>query len=445
MPTVNLLPSSRLSMRAAARHLSCLPHRHQVRTVFNVDSAGTDAGFQSMGKATAVCEAMKQQTRRRFMRVCLAAGLGVPVMQAGGKQKEDTAPSQSGVPRRRNKTSPVLPGTATIDPTTFEPAYLQLHRNGELRRRGQELWQRMRPCRLCQRTCGVDRLDGKAGFCQATSQLYISSCQPHFGEEPPLVGRGGSGTIFFTHCGLRCVFCINHEISLEGEGSPRRIEDLAQMMLRLQRWGCHNINVVTPTHYAAHIVLALDKAAAQGLRLPLVYNTCGWERLDILEQLDGIVDIYLPDIKYASGDMAVKYSTCVPPDARFAHSEVGKRYTPTKAYPELTQMALLEMHRQVGDLEVDSEGIASRGLLVRHLVMPGHLAGTGDIMKFISREVSANTFVNIMPQYRPCGETDASSSLSRSLTAEEFESALEIAAASGLTRLDNRKRKFMVW
>ena len=370
------------------------------------------------------------------MRVCLAAGLGVPVMQAGGKQKEDTAPSQSGVPRRRNKTSPVLPGTATIDPTTFEPAYLQLHRNGELRRRGQELWQRMRPCRLCQRTCGVDRLDGKAGFCQATSQLYVSSCQPHFGEEPPLVGRGGSGTIFFTHCGLRCVFCINHEISLEGKGRPRSIEDLAQMMLRVQRWGCHNVNVVTPTHYAAHIVLALDIAAAKGLRLPLVYNTCGWERLDILEQLDGIVDIYLPDIKYASGDMAVKYSTCVPPDIRFAHSEVGKRYTPTKAYPELTQMALLEMHRQVGVAKPARDGLMYRGLMIRHLVMPSGVSGSKAVIEWIAQKLPKDTYLNIMSQYTPTYRAHEYPAIARRITRAEYSEAVQAASKAGLTNVE---------
>ena len=366
----------------------------------------------------------------------MAAALGVPAISGGCKKKEETSPSQPDTHGRQNKTPPLSEGIATIDPTSFEPAYLRLHRSGELKRRGEELWKLMRPCKLCQRTCGVDRLDGKAGFCQATSQLEISSWQRHFGEEKPLVGKGGSGTIFFTHCGLRCVFCINHEISLEGKGIPISIEDLAQIMLMLQRWGCHNINVVTPTHYSPHIVLSLDIAAAKGLRLPLVYNTCGWERLEILEKLDGIVDIYLPDFKYASGDMAVKYSTCVPPDIKYAHSEVGKRYSPTEAYPELTKMALLEMHRQVGVGKPASDGLTYRGLMIRHLVMPSSVSGTKEVIGWIARNLPKDTYLNIMSQYTPMYKAHEYPEIARRITREEYSEAIQAAKEAGLTNVE---------
>jgi len=379
---------------------------------------------------------MKQQSRRQFIGSCLvAAGLGVPAIIGGCKRKE-TSPSQSCNPGQQNKTPPAPERITTIDPASFEPAYLRLHRSGELRRRGEELWKRMRPCRLCQRTCGVDRLDGKAGFCQATSQLVISSWQRHFGEEEPLVGKGCSGTIFFTHCGLRCVFCINHEISLEGKGIPVRIEDLAQMMLILQAWGCHNINVVTPTHYSAHIVLALDIAAAKGLKLPLVYNTCGWERMDILKKLDSIVDIDLPDFKYSSGDMAVKYSTCVPSDIKYAHSEVGKRYSSTEIYPELTKMALLEMHRQVGVAKPASDGLIYRGLMIRHLVMPSGVSGTKEIIGWIARNLPKDTYLNIMSQYTPMYKAHEYPAIARRITRKEYSTAIRAAREAGLTNVE---------
>jgi len=240
--------------------------------------------------------------------------------------------------------------TAKIDPV-FEPAYLKLHRTGELKKRGQELWNIMKSCRLCPRECKVNRLAGEKGFCQATSELVIVSYHPHFGEERPLVGRGGSGAILFTHCGIRCVFCINWEISQGGMGKPVSIEDLAQMMLHLQRMGCHNINLVTPTHYSAHILLALDIAASKGSRLPLVYNNCGWERLEILKRLEGVVDIYLPDFKYWDPKMAAKFSSGA------------------ENYPEVTKKALLEMQRQVGVAKTSQDGLMYRGLMICHLVM----------------------------------------------------------------------------
>ena len=213
---------------------------------------------------------------------------------------------------------------ATATGSKFEPAYLKLHETGELKKRADELWAIMKSCRLCPRRCGVNRLKGMSGVCRAPgTTLVISAFHPHFGEERPLVGMGGSGTIFFSHCNLRCAFCQNYEIALLGRGDERSIDEFARMMLRLQEIGCHNINLVTPTHYSAHILKAIDVAAGRGLRLPIVYNTSGWERLEIVEMLDGIVDIYLPDFKYWDSGMSAKYSAGA------------------ESYPEVTGKAIL--------------------------------------------------------------------------------------------------------
>lgn len=260
----------------------------------------------------------------------------------------------------------------------FEPAYLRLQRSGELKKRADALWSMMSACRLCPRECGVNRLRGERGFCGASAELYISSFHPHFGEEQPLVGRGGSGTIFMTHCGLRCMFCINWDIAHEGNGSRSTIEQFAEMMLALQRRGCHNINIVTPTHYSAHVIKALNIAASKGLRLPLVYNTHGWERLEVLRLLDGVVDIYLPDFKYAQGEMAAMYSSGA------------------QSYPEITKQALIEMHRQVGVAIPAADGLMYRGLMIRHLVMPNNVSGTREVLRWISQNLPKNTYVNIM-------------------------------------------------
>ncbi|GAB4372978.1 MAG: radical SAM protein [Calditrichia bacterium] len=282
----------------------------------------------------------------------------------------------------------------------------------------------MKACRLCPRECGVNRLAGEEGFCQASARLKIASYHPHFGEERPLVGRGGSGTIFFSNCGLRCVFCINWEISQGGEGDYCEIEDLANMMLALQRRGCHNINVVTPTHYSAHIVLALDVAAEKGLRLPLVYNTCGWERLEILKLLDGVVDIYLPDYKYADGKMAAKYS-----------SEAD-------TYPELTQAALLEMHRQVGVAKPAEDGLMYRGLMIRHLVMPNGVSGTREVIRWIAEHLPKDTYVNLMSQYRPMFKAYHYPEIARRITRQEYEEAVQWAREAGLSNLDIQGYRF---
>jgi putative pyruvate formate lyase activating enzyme len=308
-------------------------------------------------------------------------------------------------------------GTARIDPD-FEAPYRRLHKSGELKKRGQELWNIMENCELCPRECGAARLDGDEGFCEGSSQLEITSFHPHYGEERPLVGKGGSGTVFFTNCGLRCVFCINWQISQGGEGSPRSVEDLADMMLNLQEQGCHNINIVTPTHYSAHILLALDLAAGNGLRLPLVYNTCGWERPEILEKLDGVVDIYLPDFKYAVGAMAAKYSS----DA--------------KTYPEMTKAALLEMHRQVGVAKPARDGLMYRGLMIRHLVMPNGVGGSKRVVEWIAENLPKDTYVNIMSQYRPVYKAFDYPEISRRIKREEYEEVVDRARELGLTNLD---------
>lgn len=300
----------------------------------------------------------------------------------------------------------------------FEPGYLSLHRSGELKRRGEQLWAMMESCELCPRMCGVNKMKGEKGFCDANSQLEISAFHPHFGEEKPLVGKNGSGTIFLTNCSLRCVFCINWEISQGGQGSERTIDEFAQMMLTLQRRGCHNINFVTPSHYSPHILLAVDRAASWGLKLPLVYNTCGWERVEIMKLLDGIVDIYLPDFKYADGEMAARYSS-----GAFA-------------YPEITKKALLEMHRQVGIAKPADDGLIYRGLMIRHLVMPNNASGTKKVIDWIAENLPKDTYLNLMSQYQPVYKASDYPKISRRITREEYTTAINHARKAGLTNLN---------
>jgi putative pyruvate formate lyase activating enzyme len=308
--------------------------------------------------------------------------------------------------------------SAAIDPD-FEPAYSRLHTTGELKRRAEELWQSLEKCELCPRGCGVNRLKGKTGFCHAPGvKLFISAFHPHFGEERPLVGKGGSGTIFLTHCNLRCVFCQNYEISQLGRGYERSIDELAKMMLRLQEIGCHNINLVTPTHYSAHILKALDIAAERGLKLPIVYNTCGWESVSILKTLDGVVDIYLPDIKYADSEMSAKYSS--------------KAFS----YPEITKEAILEMHRQVGVAKPAKDGIMYRGLMIRHLVMPNNVGGSEEIVEWIAENLPKDTYLNIMAQYNPCYKAYDYPEIARRITRKEYTQVVNRAKELGLCNLD---------
>ena len=301
----------------------------------------------------------------------------------------------------------------------FEPAYLSLHESGELGKRAERLWTIMESCQLCPRKCGVNRHEGVSGFCHSPgATLVVASYHPHYGEEAPLVGRGGSGTVFLTHCNLRCVFCQNWEISQLGRGTDSDVIELAAMMLALQEFGCHNINLVTPTHYSALILIALDIAAAAGLRVPIVYNTCGWERLEILEILDGVVDIYLPDFKYWAGDMSAKYLSGV------------------EDYSDVTKEAILEMHRQVGVAKPNEEGIMERGLMIRHLVMPNDVGGSEQIMEWIGENLPNDTYVNIMAQYTPYWKAYDYPEISRRITEDEYRKVVEKARDVGLTNLD---------
>ncbi len=294
-----------------------------------------------------------------------------------------------------------------------QPAYLGLT-EGALRERAEGLRALASPCRLCPRACGVHRDRGERGFCQAGLAAWVASFGPHCGEEGVLVGEGGSGTIFFSGCVLRCLFCQNATISQLGEGEELRVADLARIMLHLQELGCTNVNLVTPTHQAPQIVAALSLAREAGLRLPLVWNCGGYESVEALQLLAGIVDIYMPDFKY--GDDAAAASLSAAPD-----------------YVERAQEALREMHRQVGDLVVEN-GVAVRGLLVRHLVLPHGIAGSEAVFRYLAREISPQTFVNVMAQYRPAHRARERAELARPITRAEHEAALALARRFGLDR-----------
>lgn len=298
-----------------------------------------------------------------------------------------------------------------------EASYSALYRTGALRERVERAEALLERCRLCGRRCQVNRLQGEEGKCRTGSKARVSSFGPHFGEEAPLVGQRGSGTIFFAYCNLRCVYCQNFTISQLGEGYEVEADDLANMMLSLQRRGCHNINLVSPTHVVPQILAALEVAAGRGLVLPLVYNTGGYDSLETLELLDGLVDIYMPDMKY-SDDMT------------------GQRLSDVVDYPAVNRAAVKEMHRQVGDLEVDDNGVAVRGLLVRHLVLPHDLAGTAETARFLAEEISPNTYLNVMAQYRPYYRAREFRQLSRRINPKEYREALEMALSAGLLRLD---------
>jgi putative pyruvate formate lyase activating enzyme len=301
----------------------------------------------------------------------------------------------------------------------FEPAYLKLWAKGGLRTRAEEARRRLEPCDLCARGCGAARLSGGLGDCNTGERAVVCSFHPHFGEEAPLVGRHGSGTIFFSWCNLHCQFCQNCELSAQGQGRETVPSEIAEMMLALQAMGCHNVNVVSPSHVVPQIVAALLIAAEGGLSVPLVYNTGGYDALDTLRLLDGIVDIYMPDMKYAD-------------------AAAGERFSRAPNYPEVNRAAVREMHRQVGDLMLDDHGVALRGLLVRHLVLPGRMAGTGAIVRFLADEISTNTYINIMDQYRPCYNAADMPPLNRRVTPAEYREAVRLAQEAGLHRLDDR-------
>jgi putative pyruvate formate lyase activating enzyme len=294
-------------------------------------------------------------------------------------------------------------------------AYRSAFERGVLQEHVEALEAMLASCELCPRACRADRTKGETGYCGAGNALSVSSAFPHFGEEAPLVGRNGSGTIFFSRCNLRCVFCQNHDISDLGEGTRIDPEDLALMMLALERRGCHNINLVTPTHQIPGIAHALLLAAGEGLSVPLVYNCGGYEPLPVLKLLDGLVDIYMPDVK-------------------FLDPEPSRRYLDAPDYPRIVREAVKEMHRQVGDLVIGPDGIGRRGLLVRHLVMPGLCDDTRRVLDFIANEVSKDTFVNVMSQYRPCHRAFEHPGIARRPTREEYVSALACASKIGLRR-----------
>lgn len=297
------------------------------------------------------------------------------------------------------------------------PSYLHLQKVGELDKRVEQFYSIYENCHLCPRDCRVNRIEGQTGRCQASANVKVSSAAPHFGEEAPLVGRGGSGTIFFSNCNLRCIYCQNYSISLEGEGIEITDRRLAETMIKLQKMGCSNINLVTPTHYLPGIVRALQMAIPMGLHIPIVYNTSGYEKLEIVQMLEGIVDIYLPDCKYMDPVQSAKYS-----DGAYN-------------YPHYAKIALKEMYRQTGDLQV-VRGTAVKGLIIRHLVLPNRISGTKEFLKFVAEDISKTTYVNIMRQYRPEYKASEYPELSRRIIREEYSEALGWARQYGLQRLD---------
>jgi putative pyruvate formate lyase activating enzyme len=311
----------------------------------------------------------------------------------------------------------------------FEAGYLELLRSGELVRRVEAARHHLEDCDLCARYCHVNRRESLRGVvCRTGERAVVYSYGPHHGEEECLRGWRGSGTVFFSWCNLRCVFCQNWEISWKGQGREVTAEELAGMMLELQKAGCHNLNFVSPSHVVAQILEAVRLAAEKGLRLPLVYNTGGYDSLEALALLDGVVDIYMPDMKYG--------------DPELAH-----RYSHVRDYVRYNQAAVREMHRQVGDLVIDDEGLARRGLLVRHLILPEGIAGSERVLTFLAEEISASTYLNLMDQYRPCYRAGNYPELDRPITSPEYEEALETARRLGLTHLDRRegRRRLARW
>jgi len=295
------------------------------------------------------------------------------------------------------------------------PSYIRLHEKRKLAAIKDKLLKKLENCDLCPRDCKVNRLEGELGFCKIGRFAAVSSFDLHFGEEPPLVGRGGSGTIFFTCCNLGCIYCQNYSISHLGEGSEIAPTELAEVMLSLQKRGAHNINFVTPTHVVAQIVEAIIFAVEEGLRLPLVYNSGGYDKLSTLNEIDGIFDIYMPDAKYSDEDFSFKYSGA-------------------KNYWQVCQKALLEMHKEVGDLVIGEGGIAKRGLLIRHLILPNRVAGSFEVLDFIANRISKNSYVNIMDQYHPSFKGYSIKELSRRIAQGEFEEVLKHAGSLGLHR-----------
>jgi putative pyruvate formate lyase activating enzyme len=341
-----------------------------------------------------------RRSRREFLRQSLAVAGGV-LVPAGCSQNGDRL------------MSPV----AVDADDAFEPAYLELERTGELARREAELWRMLADCEGCARGCGADRLAGDTGVCSSTARLKLASAGPHFGEERELVGSDGSGTVFFSNCNLLCCYCQNWEINHRGDGEYTSHSELADVMVGLQRRGCHNINLVTPSHVVPHIVKALRLAIPRGLRLPLVYNTGGYDNLEVVRLLDGVVDLYLPDFKYQDGELAATYSSGA------------------SDYPEVAAAVIREMHRQVGELQTDGRGVATRGLIVRHLVLPNNVAGTDLFVRWVADELSPRTYVNMMDQYRPEHLAFDHPGIARRITSDEWRQAVAWARDAGLENL----------
>jgi putative pyruvate formate lyase activating enzyme len=299
-----------------------------------------------------------------------------------------------------------------------EPSYLRLYREGNLRDRIDRAVELMRDCSLCPRECHIDRLSGELGFCRTGEKARVASLHAHFGEESPLVGTDGSGTIFFRSCNLLCSFCQNYDISHDAEGGEVGPKDLADMMLSLQMRGCHNINFVTPSHVVPQILQGLFIAIERGLKVPLVYNTGGYDKVETLKILENVFDIYMPDFKFWEARWSEKF--CKAPD-----------------YRKIATAAIKEMHRQVGNLLIDESGIAEKGLLVRHLVMPNDVSNTKEVMIFLADKISEDTYVNVMDQYHPCGKATLDPAINRRLTRKEYIEAVRRTREAGLHRLDS--------
>lgn len=296
----------------------------------------------------------------------------------------------------------------------LKPRYLSLDEE-EFSRKVDELEDMLSSCKLCGNECGVNRLDGEIGKCGAGKDVKISSYSAHYGEEPPLVGEGGSGTVFLSYCPMTCVYCQNWRISRRGYGSERGVDDVAKIMLSLQKTGCHNVNWVTPTHYVPKLVEALKVARSEGLKIPVVYNTGGYDNPEVIRVLDGVIDIYMPDIKYGS-------------------DENGKKYSDVEGYWKTVRENLKEMHRQVGCLEINEERIAEKGVLIRHLVLPGGIAESEEVLKFVAEEISPDSYINIMSQYRPEFKACEYDELSRRVRPDEIKKVKERARDFGLYR-----------
>ncbi|MFH1096589.1 MAG: radical SAM protein [Candidatus Desantisbacteria bacterium] len=295
----------------------------------------------------------------------------------------------------------------------MQPSYLSLYQSGVLTQRVQEAYRMLEKCRVCPRNCGVNRLKGEQGFCGSGLLPIVSSCNSHHGEEPPISGYRGSGTIFLANCNLRCVFCQNYPISQLGAGNEIRVEELARMMLKLQKNSCHNINFVTPTHFTPQILYAIELAARDGLNIPILWNTNGYESIEMLKLLDGIISIYLPDAKYIDPQMAKKYSN-------------------TPNYPEVNLTALKEMWRQAGSLIVDEQMIAQKGMIVRHLVLPEGIAGTKGVLKMLAQEISTVVHISLMSQYFPANKAASYPSINRRIIKQEYDDALKWLDQEGL-------------